>query len=124
MEFCQENRVFLQRNGKLLLFKNHNMYNGDSVNIDDYVDRGKVRYIAIEEVDGKIKETVCYFANTTDQHLTQYGEWVYIEDAINLPANSLIHKVFDNYYQEGRYDDKVRLIAKSPDGISITTISK
>ena len=122
MEFCLKNRVFLQRNGKLLLFKQHEMYDGDSVNIEDYVDKGNLRYITIENIDGEIVQTNCYFANTTDQYITQYGEWVYIEDAKNLPAHSLMHTVFDNYYQEGRYDNKVRLLTKTSDGITTVTI--
>lgn len=124
MEFCLKNRVFLQRNGKLLLFYKNGMYNGDDINISDYIDRGLLRYITVEYKDGEIKQTNCYFANTTDQHLTQYGEWVYIENANTLPTNELIHLVLDNYYHEGLYDNKVRLITKSNSGISTTTIGE
>lgn len=122
MEFYLENRVFLQRNGKLLLFNEYGLYNGDNTNIDDYVARAQLRYIAIENVNGEIKQTNCYFTNTTDQYLTQHGEWIYIEDARNLPANELIHLILDDYYQEGRYNSKTLSIVKSAEGISVSVI--
>jgi len=110
--FSLENRVFLQRNGKLLLFNDYGMYNGDNTNIDDYVDRGELRYIIIENIDGDIKQTNCYFANTTDQHLTQHGEWIYIDEISTLPATEAMHALFDNYHNQGHFDTKTRLITK------------
>lgn len=121
MGFSLENRVFLQRNGKLLLFNDYGMYNGDNTNIDDYVDRGELRYIIIEEIDGDIKQTNCYFAGTTDQYLTQHGEWIYIEEISTLPATDTMHALFDNYYHHAHFDSKTRLLTKSPD-ITITVI--
>ena len=124
MEFYLENRVFLQRNGKLLLFHRDGMYNGDHLNIGEYIDHGFLRYITIECKDGKIKQTNCYFANTTDQHLTQYGEWFYVEETPGLPAEELVHLVLNNYYDEGLYDNKVRLVTKSNNGITVATVSE
>lgn len=124
MGFSLENRVFLQRNGKLLLFNDYGMYSGDNTNIDDYVDRGELRYITVEAIDGEIKQINCYFANTTDQHLTQHGEWIYIEEAGNLPATELMHAVLDNYHQEARYDSKVRLLTKTTDGVTTSVIAE
>ena len=120
MGFSLENRVFLQRNGKLLLFNDHGMYNGDSTNIDDYVDRGNLRYIVVENIDGEIKQINCYFANTTDQYLTQHGEWIYIDEISTLPASTLMHTLFDNYHYQAQFDKKVRLITKD----SITVVNK
>lgn len=120
MGFSLENRVFLQRNGKLLLFNDYGMYNGDNTNIDDYVDRGELRYIIVEEIDGDIKQTNCYFAGTTDQHLTQHGEWIYIDEISTLPASHLMHTLFDNYHHQAQFDTKVRVLTKD----SITVIGE
>ena len=122
MEFCLENRVFLQRNGKLLLFNEDGLYNGDNINIDEYVDRGELRYIIIENIDGCVMQTNCYFANTTDQHLTQHGEWTYIEDTGSLPATELIRLLLTNYHKEGRYDTEIRLLTKTAEGTTATVI--
>lgn len=122
MDFYQENRVFLQRGGKLLLFNAQDGYDGDSVNIEDYVERGDLRYILIKHKGETIKQINCYFCNTTDQHLTQYGEWTYIEDVIKLPTTEFVGIALKNYYKEGRFDNEVRVITKNSEGMVTITV--
>ena len=122
MKYLQENRVFLQRNGKLLLFNCHDGYNGDSVNIEEYVERGELRYILVKHKGDTIKQINCYFCNTTDQHLTQYGEWTYIEDVIKLPTSEYVGMALRNYSREGRFDKEVRVITKNSEGVVTVTV--
>ena len=55
MEVIQENKVFLKRNGKLLLFKHSDAYDGDEVNIEEYTQGEFPRYIAVKQTEEGIK---------------------------------------------------------------------
>ena len=110
MDICQTYKVFLQRNGKLLMFEENGLYDGDSRNVERYINKGLVRYICIRKTPDAVEQTLYYFANTFDQYITQYGEWVHIEDSFNMPANDLVKFILRDYYSNGQYTSDVKII--------------
>ncbi len=113
MEVIQENKVFLKRNGKLLLFKHSDAYDGDEVNIEEYTKGEFLRYIAVKQTEAGIKLIYFYFANTSDQYFTQYGEWVAIEQLRKMPLRPATAAVLENYYTDGQYDKEIRVGTKN-----------
>lgn len=123
MEVIQENKVFLLRNEELLLFKHNEEYDGDDVNVEDYTNENFLRYIAVKKKGDSIKQIFYYFANTTDQYLTQSGKWIKIEKARNYPVRPLTSAVLKHYISEGRFDSAVRVGVKNGDEVFFTEVT-
>lgn len=115
MNIKQNYKVFLQRNGKLLMFKKDDLYDGDSLNIERYINKGHIRYVYINKQHHNIEQTLYYFAKTSDQYLTQYGEWYNIEETINLPASPVVNAILKDYYNDGQYNNDIKIVTKNDD---------
>lgn len=124
MTITHEDKVFLKRGDKLLLFKkNDEAYDGDDVNIGEYTHRQFLRYITVKKIEGGIKIINFYFANTSDQYITQYGEWMPIDQTINAPLRPATAAVLDNYYKEGQYDKEVRVGTKNGKNVEFVVVT-
>ncbi len=124
MEFIQEKRLFLVRGDDILLFKRNDEYDGDDVNIDEYINTRYLRYIGIKRFEDGIKEVFYFFAKTNDLYITQSGHWTEIQKAIYYPAKPLTSAVLNNYIREGQYDKNVRVGIKNGDKIEFTVVSE
>jgi hypothetical protein len=124
MVITQENKVFLKRGNELLLFKKNDAYDGDDVNIERYLLNKFLRYIAVKKVEGGIKLIYFYFANTSDQYITQFGEWIPVEELMKKPLRPATSAVLDNFLSEGQYDKEIRVGTKNGKDVVFTILTE
>lgn len=124
MNITQENKVFLKRGDRLLLFKCNDAYDGDDVNIEEYTKKQFLRYIAVKKIEDGIKIIYFYFANTSDQYITQYGEWIPVEELRKKLIRPATAAVLRNYIDEGQFDKELRMGVKNGKEVSFTIITE
>lgn len=122
MNICQEYKVFLIRNSKILMFQKNGLFDGDSKDIERYINKGSARYIYMNKTKTGVEQTLYYFANTTDQYLTQYGEWVHIEDSFNMPTTPVVKAILLDFYSNGQYTTDVKIVTKNQDSFNFMVL--
>ena len=124
MTITHEDKVFLKRDDKLLLFKrNDDSYDGDDVNIGEYTHKQFLRYITVKRIEGGIKIINFYFANTSDQYITQYGEWIPIDQMMKAPVRPATAAGLRNYFKEGQYDKEVLVGSKNVAAVEFIVVT-